>query len=376
MRFLALLAAFWAYGCTGDCTPSADIQVTVAPNPGVDVAAIATLQIALSIDNGPVKTTNFKPAHQLGADSAFLLHPGQPPANQYRLMVTVSALGANGETLAVGSDAGTVFSHGCNRLTAHLVPLPGGTTDGGSVNPDLGGGGCLGGLPDEDADGRANFCDLCPADFDPDPNRVVDTDTDGLPDVCDPDPFKVTNRLVYFDPFDSASGHWNGPFPVSGSDMILDNPGRVQNGNATDGLPSNVQVQAFVSQAKIYSGAPNVDFGLYLGTGADALAANNAGILCTIHRTSNGDFLEIRIDNGGQLSLIQQAAVSTFGANNRLRLTQRGSVFVCEAAANGQSPVTVQLQINQVPAGPQYVVLWSEGLETHFHSVVAETTLQ
>ena len=54
--------------------------------------------------------------------------------------------------------------------------------------------GLRGRAPDEDSDGRANCCDLCPADHDPTP---VDTDGDGLPDACDPDPGTKTTRCVF-----------------------------------------------------------------------------------------------------------------------------------------------------------------------------------
>src|SRR5437763_1956838 len=55
----------------------------------------------------------------------------------------------------------------------------------------------------------ANVCDLCPADSDPSP---VDSDGDGLPDACDPDPTTAAsaNKLLYFEPFDAVNAKWSG----------------------------------------------------------------------------------------------------------------------------------------------------------------------
>src|SRR3954468_6976851 len=66
-------------------------------------------------------------------------------------------------------------------------------------------------LGNEDGDALADGCDPCPID----PEDVpVDTDQDGVPDVCDPDPAVGGDAIVMFDGFTrdvgwtTLSGTW------------------------------------------------------------------------------------------------------------------------------------------------------------------------
>ena len=94
--------------------------------------------------------------------------------------MTIQAFDAAGDLVAIGSESMQAVVKGCNRLTVHLAALPlqtpgpdmaappGSDLAGVAPPPDMAG--CIGGTPDEDQDGRANFCDLCPADPDPTPD--------------------------------------------------------------------------------------------------------------------------------------------------------------------------------------------------------------
>jgi hypothetical protein len=231
---------------------------------------------------------------------------------------------------------------------------------------------CIGATPDEDADGRANFCDLCPADSDATP---VDSDADGLPDACDPDPTMATNQLVYFDPFDDASGHWSGTNPIAQSYITLDTNGvgSVQASNATDMLPLNVRVQTTIFPTAL-RGNNGGDTGLFVGTSANLNQAT--GVFCALTwNTGAPDTLDIyRVNNGGfSIPTTQPLATELMNTSYRIRLTQRGNSWTCEALQAGQTAVTVSA--TQAVTAPLYITIENDNMGSHFHSVVAETKL-
>ena len=57
----------------------------------------------------------------------------------------------------------------------------------------------------------------------------------------------------------------------------------------------------------------------------------------------------------------------------RIRLTQRGNAWSCEALQTGQNAVTVSA--TQAVTAPLYITLENDNMGSHFHSVVAETKL-
>lgn len=59
------------------------------------------------------------------------------------------------------------------------------------------------GTHDEDVDGFADGCDLCPMFAD-----MTDTDGDGIGDLCDPAPADPSDHLVLFDPLVQAASDW------------------------------------------------------------------------------------------------------------------------------------------------------------------------
>lgn len=388
---LGVLAGLGATGagCQADCTPSADIQVMVVPSGGVNPQAIATLRIILSVDGGPNKVLDVVPPHAISSSSALILRPDPPPTAKYSVAITVEALTASGALIAVGTTAGEVVANGCNRLEALLAALPVPPDSGTPLPPidgftpaDLAGidmAGCFGTTPDEDGDGRADQCDLCPADFDPQP---VDSDRDGLPDACDPDPTKPQNSLLYFEPFNSDSGQWSGGLPINNSyiDLSTDNSptGFVVTGNGSTALPVNVRVQTSVYTPVAIVGSAS-DVGLFLGNSPNPGGGSTSGMMCAMvydqqQRTSTLQLQEIQNGNVATTALMPVNFMNQ--VNYRIRLTQRGASYTCESATmNGPGAVTVTMQASAAPTGPQFVALHAQNIEAHFHSVVAETAL-
>jgi hypothetical protein len=233
---------------------------------------------------------------------------------------------------------------------------------------------CVGGLPDEDNDGRANFCDLCPADSDPTP---VDTDADGLPDACDPDPALTTNTLVYFDPMDVNSGHWSGANAITQSYMNIDTQtvGTTSASNSTDMLPLNVRVQTIIFPTSEH-GNGGGDTGIFVGTNANVSQAN--GAFCGL-TWNNGapDTLDLyKVSNGGfSVPATQQLLTNLQNTSYRIRLTHRAGVWTCEALQSGQPAVTVTTTQTPIVTAPLYMSLINDNMGSHFHSVVAETKL-
>jgi hypothetical protein len=352
------------------------------------VSEVVRLHVMLSVNDSMVGAKDILvgptlPLEQAG--STFLLHPDPAPGPMYDVALVVQAYGGDADgdpLLAVGSDQLEAVTSGCNKMTVHLTALPQMTIGGDMAAPpgsDLSGmmtpgpdmAGCVGGAPDEDADGRADFCDLCPDDSDPAP---VDTDADGLPDACDPDVATASNRLVYFDPFNSASGHWPGGNTVSNSFMTLDSMGNGQivTGNATDSMPANVRVQTHVFLDGIYN-QNDADAGIVLSTTTNLTSSTNQGAWCLISTTDKQ--LELYPVKNGQP---QQPALANIGSTPsglyRLRLTNSNGTWTCEMLGGTGGPITTA-PITQAVTAPLFVTLIVDGSKVNYHSVVAETKL-
>jgi hypothetical protein len=393
MRVGLPLLAIFLWGCGPDCVLSADIQITLKPTQAVNVAAVTQLRLLLSIDGGAPRLLDITPQKELTHQpTTVLLRPDPPPRARYNIAVTVEALDAFGQLLAIGSAGGDVSSEGCNRLDAPLGPLPG-NGDGGlpdlalpmsmndltvPPNADLS---SLGDMacpddPDEDGDGRGDACDACPADYDPTP---FDSDADGLPDACDPDPGVPTNQVLYFDPFHVDSGHWSGGWAVTDSERVVMTmaEGRLFSGNGIDTLPVNVRLQAFVNIPFIEGVGTNFesDVGIFLGNQA-ASTSTTDGVLCRLHHVpGDSGTLDIDIIEGGNIIQTTQTAFPfSTGPLYRLRLTQRGGQYECQGATSGLRPETVATT-RAAPGAPQFMLLRATNVEAHFFSVIAESTI-
>jgi hypothetical protein len=429
---LALLPLF--AGCPSPtCLQSSDIQVNVVPDDPSTQGAIASLHVSLSIEGGQPKSHVIAVSSPLGSGSAFILRPDTPPAKaSYKISITITAMDAQSQLVAIGSDTEEVLASGCNIMTVHLTMIPSGPSgtgpdlsfssggDGSVTNPngDMSGiitpishdmAGCIGGMPDEDNDGRANSCDACPADADANPTNPPDSDGDGLPDVCDPDVNTSGNRLLYFDPFDNNTTHWVGDtFTMHNSFMQIDSP-HVSDyndsknvGNGVDLLPLNVRVQTFFLPIGIYTSPQNnelqtADAAIFIGSGTDPSATGTNGVLCQIRldRRNNNMNDAIRIvsyvngmasscnstltDTATTPSCSDSTTRFTFPQQStlyRLRLTQRGNSYTCEAFDVDDNLVFSPATLTATAGGTQNIVLQETNMQAQFNSVVAETALQ
>ena len=380
---LVALVAIAAAGCGGsDCAPSANIQVLLAPNADVRASQVVRLRVVVSVAGGQMGTHDLDvgpdlPLKQTG--STFLLQPDQPPSTSYELSLVVQAYDEAGNLVAIGSNSMQAVPNGCNRMTIQLTALPvmspgdmaapPGSDLAGTGSSDMAG--CVGALPDEDSDGRGNVCDLCPADFDPTP---TDTDGDGLPDACDPDPSAKGNTLLYFDPFDADSGHWSGSNPVTGSYITID-PGTVGSKSASniiDTLPLNMRVQTLVYTRQIY-GSGQQDTGILVGDSANLNQVN--GLFCALVPAAGGpDLVLYKITNGsGSGPSVALGVPQLQGTTYRLRLSQHAGMWTCEAVPSaGGAPTTVGPTAFTVTA-PLIISLLGDSIGARFYNVVAET---
>src|SRR5690606_36428380 len=120
------------------------------------------------------------------------------------------------------------FAAGCGRLGFSMAPA-GDAQDivpADVLLPDLAG--CMAASPhDDDDDGVADGCDVCPDIADPD---QADSDLDGVGDLCDPSN-ATREALVAFDPFETRGAQWGGSlgWMETGDSLWTDGTGTVRN---------------------------------------------------------------------------------------------------------------------------------------------------
>jgi hypothetical protein len=377
----------WLSGCNADCVASPNIQITLLLD-GVDRSAIAQFRLGLTVGIGSTKYDTIPAPANLGPSTTLLLQPDPPPALPYPITFSVDALDGAGNVEAIGSTDGTVSPNGCNRMQLRLTPLP--ISDMSVLPdltplPDLSGQpltdltvseadiepSCSGGMPDEDGDGRADFCDVCAVDSDPTP---TDGDSDGVPDACDPDPAMAGNHVLYYEPFSSDSGHWMTSamgFQVMGGALhgIANPGGSLLSANTTDALPDGAMVETYWTSPFVVGSGP-YQAGIFLG---DKTIQN--GALCTINYVSmTQQTLDLDTVVMGAITATRSQTLP-FGndVTYRLRLTQKGTQYTCEGIAMilADPPTATVTATITGPSAPQYLALRAVNLEIQFLNVFA-----
>jgi hypothetical protein len=152
------------------------------------------------------------------------------------------------------------------------------------------------GTDDEDADGVADACDNCPADFNPDQANVMETNAgvaaDGLGDVCDPRPTQSGDSLLLFDGFASSTlaPAWTADraaFSVAGGDLVFDRPGDTTARSLQRGMGTDVLVNTrftFINWG--IDGDPDVNQNLFIGVRGNS--SNGDDVRCAARRSSTG----------------------------------------------------------------------------------------
>jgi hypothetical protein len=187
------------------------------------------------------------------------------------------------------------------------------------------------------------------------------------------------NTPVYVELFNTTSGHWSGNNMITQSYMNVDTGGVGTQiaSNAVDMMPLLVRVQAVIVPTALH-GNGGGDTGLFLGTSANLNQAS--GVYCALTWNNGGpDSLDVYwVHNGGfGVPTVQVLGSEISMTPYRLRLTQRGGTWTCEAAASGMTPVTVTTTTpsGQTVAAPLFITLENDNMGSHFHSVVAESKL-
>lgn len=394
-RWLVASLALCLVGC-GECAHPGDVLVAIAPNPDVQASYAASLEVSLRIDDGTTVSREVALSGGLPTTSSFVL-TDLPRLAAYRLNVTIMAKSAGGFLVATGASTQIIKDKSCNRMTVVLAavpfvppkptpdmtgmepppPAPEMGLDMSPPMPDMSD--CSGGMPDEDRDGLADYCDRCPADPDPTP---TDADGDGLPDACDPDPMAAGNQLIYFEPFNGPTS-WSRGIVVRGPDggyFDFSSNGADDAppaSNAKQSLPVNVRAQAAIEAQGIRSSSSSAATGLYLTTRANPGDPMASGMLCQIsYSVSSGnrslDFVSV---DRGILQLVSSTPLPQFTASYRLRMVQRGSEWTCEVANPDLGSASLKVNLSAAPTSPLYMALRAKNTEVQVYSVVAETAL-
>lgn len=146
---------------------------------------------------------------------------------------------------------------------------------------------------DEDGDGIADGCDLCPNISDAD---QLDTDGDDVGDACDPDRDAPRDRLAYFDPFTAAvlDPRWR-TLGAKGQWMIGDDAVTQTNASGSDVIALLLFDQVFVNPTAIsvVSGQEQTNpaaftaHGLWNRVQPDPGTAFPTGLLCIMYMFPN-----------------------------------------------------------------------------------------
>jgi hypothetical protein len=118
------------------------------------------------------------------------------------------------------------------------------------------------------------------------------------------------------------------------------------------------------------------DVGIFLGNQVDP-GPGALGMLCKVHRAPGvPDTLDLdQIVDGAIVQESSQPLPFGTGISYRLRLSERGGVYLCEGFTSGVPSASVSSTVSDPTWTSQFMVLRATNVEAHFASVVVESTL-
>lgn len=223
---------------------------------------------------------------------------------------------------------------------------------------------------DEDGDGIADVCDVCPVDPDPD---QADRDGDGVGDACDPFPDDAGDSLARFEPeVDEASGHYTnyyGTYAYGGDALRL---GTVTDfGQAHFGVPTAATRVAIAFTVVDRSTTLSRYAGVWYGDTCEHEECR-ASLFANIARDPTGDAF-FTIKEQQDPSLDRYSAPPVFDARDEIGLHYRLVVTVgatddtLAVDGLGTTPITVQvahgafgfLEARNMVVDFDYLAIWA-----------------
>lgn len=137
----------------------------------------------------------------------------------------------------------------------------------------------------DDGDAYLDGCDPCPGNPNIDP---TDSDSDGVPDVCDPEPNRAGNAILGFYPLTALGPDWlatGGQWSLQGADLRQTD---ITAASAQATFYTVVQPDTWVQVDVVGpdpASSPNTIAGLYLDT--DNSTNPSGGITCDLVRTTS-----------------------------------------------------------------------------------------
>jgi hypothetical protein len=235
------------------------------------------------------------------------------------------------------------------------------SVDLSSSSPDL----ACGGTGDEDHDGIVNTCDLCPIDPSP-----LDSDGDGVGDVCDPDVNKPGNRILMFDGFDvDDKGRWEFG-TVFGGARTLGGSSQAEVTDLEDVLADQFRVEVRFAILSPFFDESHA--GIFV---SNAAGSGGTGIKCLVRHSKSAGIDTVDNDlfmNGASVDTSQQFCRFSSTDETVLRLTRRGDRWLCEAKVGNDTIVAVSKTFAGVAPKLQLETL---GLTANFEYALIESTV-
>jgi hypothetical protein len=215
-----------------------------------------------------------------------------------------------------------------------------------AVPPDLAA--CTATTPDEDGDGRGDACDVCAADADP---VIMDTDGDGVPNVCDPSPTVAGNKAVYFEPF-NATPAWISALTVGSgaaqANLTAADSSAVAQLDIDTGtsLVTDVMLETWVTISQASAGIDG-EIAIVLSTDA-----SGHGLRCVLGWQTAGDPYVTVETTAGEISSDPVPAGFPLSTPLRVRLSQNANLVSCVVVGGSSGTLMASAMTSSPVQGP------------------------